>query len=47
VLNTENTLRSNQLSLVQVRLSRFNALITLFKALGGGWSSSDVAAMKG
>ena len=47
VLNTENTLRSNQLTLVQVRLSRFNALITLFKALGGGWSNSDLAAMKG
>jgi len=47
VLDTENTLRSNQLTLVQVRLSRFNALITLFKALGGGWSETDVAAMKG
>ena len=47
VLNTENTLRSTQLTLVQVRLSRLDALITLFKALGGGWSSSDLAAMKG
>lgn len=47
VLNTENTLRSAQLSLVQAQLSQVNSLVTLFKALGGGFSSSEIAAMKG
>ena len=38
VLNTETTLFSDLNSLEQVRLSRFLALVNLYKALGGGWT---------
>jgi outer membrane protein TolC len=27
-----------------VRLARFQALLSLYKAMGGGWSRDDVAA---
>jgi NodT family efflux transporter outer membrane factor (OMF) lipoprotein len=37
VLNTETTLFNDQDTLAQVRLSRFLALVSLYKALGGGW----------
>jgi len=37
VLNTETTLFNDQDTLAQVRLSRFLALVGLYKALGGGW----------
>ena len=37
VLNTQNTLFSDQDALAQVRLAHFQALINLYKALGGGW----------
>ncbi len=30
--------------LAQVRLARFQALLSLYKALGGGWSAADIAA---
>ena len=30
--------------LAQVRLARFQSLLSLYKALGGGWSKSDIAA---
>jgi NodT family efflux transporter outer membrane factor (OMF) lipoprotein len=41
LLNTETTLFGDQDTLAQVRLSRFNALVSLYKALGGGWSQPE------
>jgi multidrug efflux system outer membrane protein len=41
VLNLQTTLFSAQDVLVQVRLSRVQALLSLYKALGGGWASAD------
>jgi NodT family efflux transporter outer membrane factor (OMF) lipoprotein len=41
-LQAENTLFSDLDTLAQVRLSRFQALLNLYKALGGGWKQSDV-----
>ena len=38
VLNTQTTLFGDQDTLAQVRVSRFLALVSLYKALGGGWS---------
>jgi NodT family efflux transporter outer membrane factor (OMF) lipoprotein len=38
VLNTETTLFTDQDTLAQVRVARFAALVSLYKALGGGWS---------
>jgi len=38
VLNTQTTLFGDQDTLAQVRLSRFTALVSLYKALGGGWA---------
>lgn len=38
VLTTESTLFSAEDTLVQVRLARFQALLNLYKALGGGWT---------
>ncbi len=37
VLNTQTTLFGDQDTLAQVRVSRFLALVALYKALGGGW----------
>ena len=37
VLTTETTLLNNEDTLAQVRLARADALIGLYKALGGGW----------
>ncbi len=37
LLTTETTLFSDEDALVQIRLSRFLALLNLYKALGGGW----------
>ena len=37
VLNTQNTLFADQANFVQARLLHFQALINLYKALGGGW----------
>lgn len=37
-LQAQNTLFSDLDSLTQVRLSRFQALVNLYKALGGGWT---------
>ena len=39
VLNTETTLFTDQDTLAQVRLSRFLALVSLYRALGGGWQT--------
>jgi len=41
VLTTETTLFSDQDNLVQVRLARVQALLNLYKALGGGWVAPD------
>jgi NodT family efflux transporter outer membrane factor (OMF) lipoprotein len=38
VLNTQTTLFGDQDTLAQVRIARFTALVSLYKALGGGWS---------
>jgi len=37
VLNTELTLYNDEDALTQIRLSRFLALLSLYKSLGGGW----------
>ncbi len=37
LLNTQQTLFQNEDVLVQVRLSRFQAIVSLIQALGGGW----------
>ena len=37
VLNTQTTLFGDEDTLAQVRVSRFLALVSLYKALGGGW----------
>ncbi|WP_158926566.1 efflux transporter outer membrane subunit [Acidisphaera sp. S103] len=41
VLTAETTLFSAEDTLVQVRLARAQALLTLYKALGGGWTEPD------
>jgi multidrug efflux system outer membrane protein len=38
VLTAETTLFNDQDALAQVRLARFQALLNLYKALGGGWT---------
>ncbi len=38
VLNTQTTLFGDQDTLAQVRVSRFLALVALYRALGGGWT---------
>jgi NodT family efflux transporter outer membrane factor (OMF) lipoprotein len=38
VLNTETTLFNDQDTLAQVRVARFLAQVSLYKALGGGWA---------
>jgi NodT family efflux transporter outer membrane factor (OMF) lipoprotein len=42
VLQVQNTLFSDLDTLAQVRLARFQALLSLYKALGGGWQQTDV-----
>lgn len=44
VLVTQQTLFSAQDQLVAVRLARFQAVVSLFEALGGGWSASGKPA---
>ena len=41
-LQTQQTLFNDIDTLAQVRLSRFNALVALYKALGGGWTVQQV-----
>ena len=41
VLNAEETLLSDENTLEQARLTRFQAAVNLYKALGGGWSLKD------
>ena len=42
-LNTQNTLYGDLDLLTQVRLARFQALVNLYKALGGGWDGGAPA----
>jgi NodT family efflux transporter outer membrane factor (OMF) lipoprotein len=44
LLQTEQTLFQNEDALVQVQLSRLLAAVSLFQALGGGWSPPDKVA---
>ena len=41
MLNTQRTLFSEQDQLVLVRLTRMQAIVSLFQALGGGWVVPD------
>jgi multidrug efflux system outer membrane protein len=41
VLNTQRTLFGEQDALVVVRLTRLQAIVSLFQALGGGWVLPD------
>jgi NodT family efflux transporter outer membrane factor (OMF) lipoprotein len=43
VLNTQTTLFADEDTLAQVRVSRFLALVALYKALGGGWTIPEHA----
>jgi NodT family efflux transporter outer membrane factor (OMF) lipoprotein len=43
VLNTQTTLFGDEDTLAQVRVSRFLALVALYKALGGGWAIPEHA----
>jgi NodT family efflux transporter outer membrane factor (OMF) lipoprotein len=43
-LQAQTTLFNDLDTLAQVRLSRFLALVNLYKALGGGWAKSDVVS---
>ena len=42
-LNTQSTLYNDLDVLTQIRLSRFQALLNLYKAMGGGFSVTGVA----
>jgi NodT family efflux transporter outer membrane factor (OMF) lipoprotein len=44
VLNTQVTLFGDQDTLAQVRIARFQAVVSLYKALGGGWSGPVLSA---
>jgi outer membrane protein TolC len=44
VLDAQRTLFSAQDQLAQVRLDRLQAAVSLYKALGGGWSGPQIAA---
>jgi outer membrane protein, multidrug efflux system len=43
VLNTETALFTAKNVLLQIELGRLNAIVSLFKALGGGWSETGVS----
>ncbi len=43
-LQAQTTLFSDLDTLAQIRLARFQALLDLYKALGGGWTKDDVIA---
>ena len=40
-LDTERVLLATELALVQARADRLNAAVTLYQALGGGWSAAS------
>ncbi|MFB9266635.1 efflux transporter outer membrane subunit [Bradyrhizobium erythrophlei] len=45
VLQTQQTLYTAEDQLVQARLTRFQAVVSLYQALGGGWSPKPAEAM--
>ncbi len=45
VLDAERGLLQSQLSLVEAQRSRLSAVVTLSKALGGGWSIEDLSSI--
>jgi NodT family efflux transporter outer membrane factor (OMF) lipoprotein len=47
VLDAQRTLFAAQDQLAQTQLSRLQAAVSLYKALGGGWSASDAAGLSG
>ena len=47
VLNTQRTLFTEQDQLVVVRLTRLQAIVSLFQALGGGWVLPEAIAAEG
>jgi len=44
VLDAQRTLFAAQDQLAQIQLSRLQAAVGLYKALGGGWSGPDASA---
>ena len=46
VLDTQRTLFTARDSLSQARLSRLQSVVSLYKALGGGWQAEDIDAVK-
>jgi outer membrane protein TolC len=44
VLDAQRTLFAAQDQLAQIALSRLQAAVSLYKALGGGWTTADTAA---
>jgi NodT family efflux transporter outer membrane factor (OMF) lipoprotein len=46
VLDAQRTLFTAQDALAQIQLNRLQAAVTLYKALGGGWSGADVSAAR-
>ena len=47
VLDAQRTLFSAQDQLAQIRLNRLDAAVSLYRALGGGWSASEARAANG
>jgi len=45
LLNTQLTYFQAQDLLIQIRLQRFQAVVSLFQALGGGWTREEVAVL--
>jgi multidrug efflux system outer membrane protein len=46
VLDAQRTLFSAQDQLAQLRQSRLEAAVSLYKALGGGWSEPDAVTAR-
>jgi multidrug efflux system outer membrane protein len=47
VLDSQRTLFSAQQGLVSVELTRLENLVSLYKALGGGWEETDSRVARG
>jgi multidrug efflux system outer membrane protein len=47
VLDSQRTLYSAQQGLVSVELTRLENLVSLYKALGGGWEETDSRVARG
>jgi outer membrane protein TolC len=47
VLDAQRTLFSAHDQLAQIRLNRLDAAVSLYRALGGGWSANDARAANG